>query len=233
MKGFKRIAAFVLTIVMLACSLSFAADPAATIVSPAANSISTSDSILVSVKLNQPGTVRITVYEEKIKTVEVLTKAAVSGPAVTGPAIEETTDSAVETTVTEAAVTAPAIKEKEEKFSTYASVVYKSVDTTSFEAIDFVSNPALATYVDRIYVNPVTYKSTENIGFYTKQLTGVKPGLYKVSVQVLDKNGKVTETTSSLIAVKEKPATEEKVVFEQKQTGALKILQNLLKSLFK
>ena len=248
MKGFKRITAFVLTIVMLACSVSFAADPAATIVSPVANSISTSDSILVSVKLNQPGTVRVTVYEEKIKTVEVLTKAAVSGPAVSlnepeAPAVTDSIASgnavsednvasyAVAETSSGAALTEADIKEV--RVSTYASVLYKSVDTTSFEAIDFVSNPALATYVDRVYINPVTYTSTENIGFYTQQISGVKPGLYKISVQVLDEEGKVTETTSSYIAVKEKPAAEEKVVFEQKQTGALKIIQNLLKTLFK
>ena len=119
------------------------------------------------------------------------------------------------------------------RITTYSSITYKSVDTTSFEAIDFVSNAALATYVDRVYVSPVTYKSTEKIGFYTKQISGVKPGLYKISVQVLNKDGKVTETTSRLIAVKAKPAVEDKVVFEQKQSGALKVIQNLLKSIFK
>jgi len=212
MKDIKRIIAFVLTIVMLTCSVSFAADPTASIVSPSANSITTSDSLLVSVKLNKPGTVRVTVYEEKIKVVEIkTTEAAVSG----------------------AAVTSTAVSKAAAELATYAAVSYKSVDTTSFEAIDFTSsNPALSTYVDRIYIDPETFTSTEKIAFYTKQLTGVKPGLYKVKVQVLDKKGKVTETVSSLIAVKEKPV-EEKVVFEQKQSGAIKVLQNLLKSIFK
>ena len=218
MKGFKRVIAFVLTIVTLACSVSFAADPAATIVSPAPNSISTSDSLLVSVKLNQPCTVKITVYEEKIKNVEILTKREIIDPVsgiVSGSAANNY------------------VSEDNVRITTYSSITYKSVDTTSFEAIDFVSNAALATYVDRVYVSPVTYKSTEKIGFYTKQISGVKPGLYKISVQVLNKDGKVTETTSRLIAVKAKPAVEDKVVFEQKQSGALKVIQNLLKSIFK
>ena len=227
MKNYKRIIAFVLTIVMLACSFSFAADPTASIVSPAANSVFASDSLLVSVKLNNPCTVRITVYEEKIKVVDVnATASAISGAAVTAPAISAAA-------ITETAITVPAINGEDAEFATYASVSYKSVDTTSFEAIDFVSNPALSTYVDKIYLNPVTYTSTEKIGFYTKQLTGVKPGLYKIKVQVLDEKGKVTETVSSLIAIKAKPVVDEKVVFEQKQTGAIKVLQNLLKSIFK
>ena len=237
MKNYKRIIAFVLTIVMLACSFSFAADPTASIVSPAANSVFASDSLLVSVKLNNPCTVRITVYEEKIKVVDVnATASAISGAAVTAPAISAaavTAPAISAAAITETAITVPAINGEDAEFATYASVSYKSVDTTSFEAIDFVSNPALSTYVDKIYLNPVTYTSTEKIGFYTKQLTGVKPGLYKIKVQVLDEKGKVTETVSSLIAIKAKPVVDEKVVFEQKQTGAIKVLQNLLKSIFK
>lgn len=226
MKNLKRITAFVLTLVMLFCTVSFAADPAASIVSPIANSVSTSDSILVSVKLNKACTVRVTVYEQKIKVVEEkISPAAVGTELVSGAAVSK---AAIET------VTAPALAtEAATAVTSYTSVTYKSVDTTSFEAIDLVSNPALETYVDRIYLSPVTYTSTEKIGFYTRQLTGVKPGLYKIKVQVLDEKGNVSETTSSLIAVKEKPAAEEKVVFEQKQSGAIKVLQNLLKSIFK
>lgn len=245
MKNIKRIVAFVLTIVMLMSSLAFAADPTVSIVSPTANSISTSDSLLISVKLNKPGTIKITIYEEMEKLVETKTsESAVSAAAISSAAVKKEekeaklTGEAIVALTTENAVTGPAITNaaitsKAIELTTEAAVSYKAIDTTSFEAIDFVSNPALDTYVDRIYLDPVTYTSTEKIGFYTKQLTGVKPGLYKIKVQVLDKKGNVTETVSSLIAIKAKPVVEEKVVFEQKQTGAIKVLQNLLKSLFK
>lgn len=197
-KDIRRITAFVLVLVLLCGSMSFAAQTAS-IVSPAENTISTSESLLVSVKLTKPCTARITVYEEKIKHVEILQ---------TGSALDGT-------------------------LATYAAVSYKSVDTADFEEADFTSNPALATYTDRVYISPVTYTNTENIGFYTKQIADVTPGIYKIKVQVLDEEGKVEESSSSLVVVKEKPVAEEKQVFEQKPTGALKVIQNLLKSIFK
>jgi len=228
MKKFTRIFALVMTLVLVMSSMAFAtpsaitnpvlseklkalstAEPVkvntASIVSPANNTISTSDSLLVSVKLTQPGTVRVSIYEECEEHVSIkTTKAAVT-----------TSAGAVETVNV-----------------TYAAVTYSSIDTTSFEAIDFTSNPALNTYVDRVFEAPVEYVSKENIGFYTKQLS-VKPGMYKIVVEVLDEEGKTAETTESLVVVKEKPAEEETPVFEQKQSGAIKLLQNLLKSLFK
>jgi len=172
----------------------------ATIVSPVNNSVSVSDSLLVSVKLTNPGTAKITVYEQKEMHTQIL---------ATGTALDGT-------------------------YATYAAVSYSSFDTTSFAATDFASNPALDSLVSRVYINPVSYTSTENIGFYTKQLTDVKPGIYKIEVKVLGEDGETISTVSSLVAVKEKPAEEKPAqVFEQKPSGALKILQNLLKSLFK
>lgn len=201
MKDLKRILAFTLTLVLLASVFAFALpdQTIVSIVSPAANSVLTSDKLLVSVKLTNPGSAKITVYEQCIKNVEILS---------TGSAVDKT-------------------------YSTYASISYSSVDTTSFEAIDLTSNAALATYVSRVYKPAEIFTISDKIGFYTKQISDVKPGLYKVVAQSLDENGRAVETVSSLIAVKEKPAAEDTAVFEQKQSGALKLLQNLLQAIFK
>ena len=201
MKDIKRILAFTLTLVMLASAFAFAA-PAQTvvsIVSPTANTVTTSDKLLVSVKLTNPGKARITVYEQCIKNVEILT---------TGSALEK-------------------------NLSTYAAVSYESVDTTSYEAIDLTSNAALATYASRVYSATEIYENKDKIGFYTKQISDVKPGLYKVVAQALDEKGNIVETVSSLIAIKAKPVEEQPVVFEQKQSAAVKLLQNLLQAIFK
>ncbi len=200
MKDLKRILAFALMLVMLAGAFAFA-EPDQTvvsIVSPTANTVATSDKLLVSVKLTNPGKARITVYEQCIKNVEILT---------TGSAVEK-------------------------NLATYAAVSYTSVDTTSFEAIDLTSNAALSTYVSRLYAATEIYENKDKIGFYTKQLSDVNPGLYKVVAQALDEKGNVVETVSSLIAIKAKPV-EEPVVFEQKQSAAVKLLQNILQAIFK
>ena len=83
-------------------------------------------------------------------------------------------------------------------------------------------------YSDRVYASTVRYKNESEIGFYTKQLSSVKPGLYKVVV----KDG--SESTSCYVAVKEKPAeTEKDNIFTTQKSGALQFLRNMLKSLFR
>lgn len=76
MKRFRHIT-IVTAIVLLLCS-SFAFAGAAAIVSPAANTIVYSDSLLVSVKVTEPKTVRVTVYEEKETSGETLVSANVT-----------------------------------------------------------------------------------------------------------------------------------------------------------
>ena len=73
-----RIAAFVLTLVMLCTGVCFAAAPAE-IVSPAASAVTDSDSFLISVKLPGSGKARISVYRE-MSSVEVTRN--ISGTAV-------------------------------------------------------------------------------------------------------------------------------------------------------
>ncbi len=196
MKKFKRITAFILTLIMLATSFSFAAS--ASIVSPQANMVTTSDSLLVSVKLTEPGSVKISFIEKKLRHVDILS---------TGSAIDGT-------------------------YATYAAVSYQSVDTKDISAEDLSNTSNFNKYYDRYFAKTATYTSEENIGFYTRQFTDVTPGLYKIVVDTLGEDGEIVDTTFSYIAVKEKDDSQAQV-FEQKQTGALKVLQNLLKTLFK
>ena len=116
--------------------------------------------------------------------------------------------------------------------TTYEAISYKSIDTTDYEAENLASVSAIEGITSRIYVPTDEYTNTENIGFYTKQLTSVKPGVYKIVVKTYDEKGKVLETSSRLFAVKEK-VQEETLVFETRQASPLKLITNLLKSIFK
>ena len=69
MRQIRRVVSLLLVFVMLAAGQVFAADAAA-IVSPAANSIVYTDSLLVSVKVTELKTIRISVYEEKVSSSE-------------------------------------------------------------------------------------------------------------------------------------------------------------------
>ena len=178
MKQLKRVAALTIVIVMLAVNFVFAAD--VSIVSPASNSIVYTDSLLVSVKVTEPKTIRVTVYEKRVKAGDSSVAADVSG------------------------VTS-------DNIAAYA---------------------ADAKFSDVVISKAEDYTNTGEIGFYTKQISDVKPGLYKVVAQALDEKGNVVETVSSLIAIKAKPV-EEPVVFEQKQSAAVKLLQNILQAIFK
>ena len=116
-------------------------------------------------------------------------------------------------------------------FATYASVKYDSVDTSAYTAASLTSNPALATYVSRTYKAPVVYDSTEKIGFYTDSISNVKPGIYKLVVEVLGEKGEVVSTISSTIALKAKPVEEDSTVFESTST-TFKLFQTILNKLF-
>ena len=249
MKKFSRLIAFTLCFVIAMSSFAFAATPAAIktkdetaktktveIVSPADNSVVKSDSLLVSVKLNKAATIKVTVYEQKIENRKVIT-SYVSGAAVTREAISY---SSVDTSkLEEKDLVSKAAIVSESSITTGAAVTKAAVSTSAAVSTKAAVNP----YVDRLYVSPVYYTSKDEIGFYTKEINDVKPGMYKVVVEVVeektekDKDGKekksekVVETTESLIAVKEKPV--EKQVTTKEKSGALTIISNLLKSLFK
>lgn len=223
MKEFKRITAFVLTLVFIMSAFVFAdtttesaivaEEPTVTIVSPMENSIVSSDSFLVSVKLNKAATIKVSIFEEKIKNTEIVT-SYVSGAAVTSTAIS-----------------------------------YDSVDTATFEAANF---KARTSYTDVLYTTPASYTSKETIGFYSSTIENVQPGLYKVVVEtvvdeveekteILDKEGEELEVKKAepekivkYICVKAKEEDQTQVFAQTKEkSGALSIISSFLKSLFK
>lgn len=245
MKKFSKLIAFVLCLVTLASTFAFAVTPAAItttnaavvkkqniadIVSPVSGSATKSDSLLVSVKLNKAATVKVTIYEEKIENRKVVT-TYVSGVAITKEAISYTS---VDVT----------------SFGAVSSVAITSAAaTTTKEAVSGsavnASSAAVKPYVDKLFVSPVYYTSKDELGFYTGQVNDVKPGLYKMVVEVVeektakDKDGKEykyetsIEKTESIFAVQEKPAEEKTQAQTKEKANALTIITTILKSLFK
>ena len=191
MRQIGRIVSLILVFAMLATGLVFAADAAA-IVSPAANSIVYTDSLLVSVKVTELKTIRVSVYAEKVVSGDKLVNA----------------------------------------------------DVSKFTEADLKAAAGSGTYTDVLLGEAAEYTNTVEIGFYTKQIS-VTPGLYKIKAETLEtvmewpegatepvEKVIVTETTSSLVAVKKKPE-EKKQVFQNNSTGAVTFIRKILKGLFK
>ncbi len=78
---------------------------------------------------------------------------------------------------------------------------------------------------------PATFTTTNNLTFCTKQVNGIKPGLYRLRVDTLDGAGKVIYSRESTFGVKTKVESDEKL-FENQQSGTFQFLQNILKSIF-
>ena len=191
MRQIRRIASLILVFAMLATSFVFA--DAAAIVSLAANSIVYTDSLLVSVKVTELKTIRVSVYSEKVVSGDKLVNA----------------------------------------------------DVSKFTEADLKAAAGSGKYTDVLLGEAATYTNTVEIGFYTKQIA-VSPGLYKIKAETLEtvmewpegatepvEKVIVTETKSSLVAVKKKPVEEKKQVFQNNSTGAVTFIRKILKGLFK
>ena len=207
-----RIAAFTLALVLMCTCVCFAAP--AEIVSPAASTVTESDSFLISVKLEGAGKARITVYQE-LEAKEV-TKT-VSGTAV------KTTEYYVPSLQDLTAEDLEAITDL------YTGAVSKGA---------VLSNGKTAVrYTGREYGSSVVYENkTEGIGIYTKQLSGVEPGLYRVKVETLGKDGKAASSVISLVLVKGKAKSKDKEkteLFEPVQSTAAQTIKTVIKNIFK
>ena len=191
MRQIRRIASLILVFAMLATGIVFA--DAAAIVSPAANSIVYTDSLLVSVKVTELKTIRVSVYAEKVVSGDKLVNA----------------------------------------------------DVSKFTEADLKAAAGSGKYTDVLLGEAATYTNTVEIGFYTKQIA-VTPGLYKVKAETLETVMEwpegatepvekiiVTETKSSLVAVKKKPVEEKPQVFQNNSTGAVTFISKILKGLLK
>ena len=191
MRQIRRIVSLILVFAMLSTGIVFA--DAAAIVSPAANSIVYTDSLLVSVKVTERKTIRVSVYAEKVVSGDKLVNA----------------------------------------------------DVSKFTEADLKAAAGSGKYTDVLLGEAATYTNTVEIGFYTKQIA-VSPGLYKVKAETLETVMEwpegatepvekiiVTETKSSLVAVKKKPVEEKPQVFQNNSTGAVTFIRKILKGLLK
>ncbi|MDD2190854.1 MAG: hypothetical protein PHV71_05040 [Eubacteriales bacterium] len=79
---------------------------------------------------------------------------------------------------------------------------------------------------------PVEFVSKNNLSFYTKQINGLKPGLYRIRIDTIDSAGNKTYTSNSYVAVKEKTEEADAKIFDAPQSGTMQFLQNLLKNIF-
>ena len=196
----RRILSLVLVLLLLGTGFVYAGG--ATIISPAQNTVTTSSSLLVSVKLTEPQTIRVTVYEEKNS--------------------RENADGSKEYTSVDVS-----------KFN--KEDLGKIADVYAGKEAQTLSTGAVASkYSSIVYSTAVTYTNTSDVSFYTKQLSSVSPGLYRVRVEVLADDETVAETQNSFVAIQKKDEEKKQTnLFESKQTSAVKAIQNVLKSLFK
>ena len=203
-----RIFALLLVFMLLAGNTAFAAN----IVSPAENSIVVADSLLISVKLNDQNPVTITVYKEQLESRTEVTRTA--GTTYSDSSFSDFDASSL--TADDMALSSSGNRTDEDG-----------------QPLLFSSGDEIPEFHDSVFASPVSYTNpTAGIGFYTKKLVNVKPGLYKVRVETLDDDRNVLEAEVSYAAVQEKKE-EKQGIFTIGQNSALQFLQNLIKNLFK
>ena len=185
-----------LCFVLFSFSLSFAVS----VVSPSANAVIYSDSILVSVKVTEKISIKVTVYEAKDKD-EL-------GNAVAVDVSKMNTDDV-------------------------ALIASYRLAAENTEAPALSNGARAKKYSEVIFSPAVNYTNNGDVGFYTKQLSGVKPGLYRVQVDSLGENGEVISTVSSMVAVREKDDKVDQNIFEGQTTSILQYVQNMLRKLFR
>ena len=206
---YARITAIALLVILIFTS----SVSAASIVSPADGSIAYSDSLLVSVKLSDQNKVRITVYKEQIGTLKEVVK--------------ENGLTATETVYSDA----DADKLTEDDISLISA---GNKTDANGEKILLSTGEEIPDYHDSVFAEAVEYtNATSGIGFYTKKLTNVGVGLYKVKVETFGSKNEITETTISYAAVKEKKEEKQGIFGGAVQSGALQFLQNFLRNLFR
>jgi len=209
MKHFRRILALAFALVIIASCMAFGAGTL--IVSPAQNSIIDTDTLLVSVKLTEKQTVRVTVYEEK-------TAVKLEKPAEDGKLYEYLSVDASWFTEGDLALIADGkLKDKDDK-----DILLSDGETK------------VPKYTDMVFAEAVSYTNTKSVGLYTKQLSGLTPGLYKVKVETLAADGTVSETLFNLVAVKNKAEENADELFTDANNGAIKTaIQTIINKIFK
>ncbi|MBQ8589686.1 MAG: hypothetical protein IJ486_04460 [Firmicutes bacterium] len=217
-----KIMALVLAFMLMFSTIAAAAasDPAVTIISPVVESVVNSDSLLISIKITQPETIRVSVFEEKQVVGEELVSVDVS-------TLESLPVSTEEAAKAEAPVT-PAVAAAVPAVAAAAQVA-----PVQEEATNATASGVTASLVSQEIMAPETFTSANTLSFYTKQINGVTPGLYKVKVDTVNEAGAVIYSTETLVVVKGVASEEQKTdLFESNQSGISQFVQNLLKSIF-
>ena len=206
----RRIAALVIALIMIASSFVFASS--AIIVSPAQNSIVDTDTLLVSVKVLEKQSVNITVYEETI---------AQEVKCTDGKAVYKDGKKVFEF-----------LSEDVSKFTEDDLALIAAGKTKDDKGKDILLSDGskIKTYSDVVFAETVKYENTKSVGIYTKQLSDLQPGLYKVKVELLDEEGKISETIFNLVAVKE---AENQNLLNSKDSGIKTTIQSIVKKILK
>ena len=220
MKHIKRVLCFALALCMLASVASFAA-PKASIVSPVENSVLADDSLLVSVKVLDKKKVSVTVFEEKEYAGIDKDNKLILNPVET----KEFTSDILKA------------------FATNLNKTYKVVESPEFKTGNVVANFSIGSeenlqnFKEVVIAEPTAYTATGEVGCFTKKIEKLNPGVYKIQVEVLDKDDNVEESYSSFVALQEKPVEKEEdaktVPVEAVKTSLVQSLINFIKSLVK
>lgn len=181
----KLITVFVVILTMLFTTViaSAASDTAVTIVNPVNESLVYSDSLLVSVKVTQPKTIRVFVSEKK---------QTVDGEDV-------------------------------------------SIDVTKLMTGSVTTAAELLKNAKNVQVcDSEKFACANNLSFFTKQVNNLDPGVYEIQVDTLNNAGEKTYSSTSLVAMMGKQATEDQSkIIDTAQNGTLNFFKDLIKNLFK
>ena len=167
MKRAKLIAIMLIFMMMFSTVFASAAsDPNVTIVSPAVESVVNSDSLLISLKITKPETIKVSVFEEKQLVGEELKSVDVNNietlqAATTATASSVTTDGvAVASSVTASGVTAKFVSEE-----VMVPETFTSTNTLSFytKQLNNVTPGLYKVKVDTIDAEGKVLYSTENL----------------------------------------------------------------------
>ena len=221
MKHLKRVISFLLAVCMLASVCAFAATPKASIVSPVENSVLADDSLLISVKVLDKKKVQVTVFEEKEYGGLDKDKKVILNDI-------DTKD-----------FNADILK----AFAAGFEKTYKLVEKPEFKIKNIVANFSLGEENEKqefneiVVAEPTAYTATGEVGAFTKKIEKLTPGVYRIQLEVLDKDDKVEETYSHFVALQKKvdeKAAETKVVpVEAAKTSLVQSLIKFIKSLVK
>lgn len=111
------------------------------------------------------------------------------------------------------------------RFTVFSYPNYNSADSLSMiPAISFTEKEQVGL--------PEDYQKRERIGFYTKQLNDIKPGLYSLDIDILDESGNIIDTYSKYFIVKPNASKTATTIYESQPSNKVLFFQSVFKSLF-